>query len=91
MTTLNSLNVLQKELRDTLNLNDDYRLEVRGDEVRANFIGLHLSSVFQPIVDLERNAPHRWAMKPCCAPSIRRAISSHRPPRSGRQKWPNGW
>lgn len=57
MPTLHHLNALQKELRETLSLNDDYRLEVRGDEVRANFIGLHLSSVFQPIVDLERNAP----------------------------------
>jgi EAL domain-containing protein (putative c-di-GMP-specific phosphodiesterase class I) len=57
MPTLHRLNALQNELRDTLNLNDDYRLEVRGDEVRANFIGLQLRSVFQPIIDLERNAP----------------------------------
>jgi len=42
MTTLHRLNALQKELRDELSLNDDYRLEVRGDEIRANFIGLHL-------------------------------------------------
>lgn len=57
MPTLHRLNALQKELRDTLSLNDDYRLEVHGDEVSANFIGLQLRSAFQPIVDLARNAP----------------------------------
>ncbi len=57
MPKLYRLNALQKELRDTLSLNYDYRLEVLDDEVRANFIGLHLRSVFQPIVDLKRNEP----------------------------------
>lgn len=57
MSALHHLNALQKELRDALSLADDYRLEVHGDEMRANFIGLQLSSVFQPIFDLERNAP----------------------------------
>lgn len=57
MPTLHRLNALQNELRDTLSLNDDYKLEVLGDEVRANFVGLQLSSVFQPIVDVTRNAP----------------------------------
>lgn len=57
LPTLHRLNALQKELRDELSLDDGYRLEVRGDEIRANFIGFHLSSVFQPIVDLERNVP----------------------------------
>lgn len=57
MLTLHRLNALQNELRDTLSLADDYRLEVSGDDVRANFIGLQLSSAFQPIVDLNRNAP----------------------------------
>jgi len=57
MPTLHRLNALQNELRDTLSLNDDCRLDVHGDEVRANFIGLQLRSAFQPIVDLQRNAP----------------------------------
>ncbi len=57
MPTLHRLNALQNELRDTLNLNDDYRLEVHGEDVRANFIGMQLSSVFQPIIDLNTNAP----------------------------------
>lgn len=57
MPTLHRLNALQNELRTTLSLNDDYRLEVNGEEVRADFIGLHLNSVFQPIVDLQRNVP----------------------------------
>lgn len=57
MTTLYRLNVLQKELRESLSLNDDYRMEVHGEELRANFIGMQLSSVFQPIVDLRRDAP----------------------------------
>jgi EAL domain-containing protein (putative c-di-GMP-specific phosphodiesterase class I) len=57
MTSLNRLNALQNELRDTLSLNDEYQLAVVGDEVRAKFIGLQLSSVFQPIVDLNKNEP----------------------------------
>lgn len=57
MPSLHKLNALQNELRDTLNLNDDYRLEVHGEDVRANFIGLKLSSVFQPIIDLNTNMP----------------------------------
>ncbi|MEI7455382.1 MAG: EAL domain-containing protein [Nitrosomonadales bacterium] len=57
MTTLHRLNALQKELRDSLNLTDDYRLEVSGEEIRANFIGLQLASVFQPIFDLQKNIP----------------------------------
>ena len=55
MSALHRLNALQNELRDTLSLNDDYRLEVKGDEVRATFLGMQLRSVFQPIVDLQRN------------------------------------
>lgn len=57
MTSLHRLNALQKELRESLSLNDDYRMEVHGEELRANFIGMQLSSVFQPIVDLRRDAP----------------------------------
>ena len=57
MPSLHRLNALQNELRDALSLNDDYKLEVHGEDVRANFIGLQLSSVFQPIVDLRSNAP----------------------------------
>jgi len=45
MPSLHHLNALQKELRDALNLTDDYRLEVLGDEIRANFIGLKLSGL----------------------------------------------
>jgi len=58
--TLHRLNALQNELRDALNLNDDYRLEVHGDEVRADFIGLKLCSVFQPIVDVAQNVAHGY-------------------------------
>ncbi len=57
MPSLHRLNALQNELRDTLSLSEDYRLEVHGEDVQANFIGLQLRSVFQPIVDLHRNAP----------------------------------
>jgi len=57
MSSLHRLNALQKELRDSLNLTDDYRLAVQGDEVRAHFIGLQLGSVFEPIVDLRSDAP----------------------------------
>lgn len=57
MSSLHRLNALQNELRNTLSLNDDYRLDVLGDDVRANYIGLQLSSVFQPIVDVTRNVP----------------------------------
>lgn len=57
MTSLHRLNALQNELRDALSLNEDYKLEVHGEDVCANFIGLKLRSVFQPIVDLNRSAP----------------------------------
>lgn len=57
MPSLHRLNALQNELRNTLSLNDDYRLEVNGEDVRANFIGMQLSSVFQPIVDLQKSKP----------------------------------
>ena len=57
MSTLHRLNALQNELRDTLSLNEDYKLDVRSGEVQARFIGLQLSSVFQPIINLNQNAP----------------------------------
>jgi EAL domain-containing protein (putative c-di-GMP-specific phosphodiesterase class I) len=57
MTSLHHLNTLQKELRDALSLTDDYRLDVSGEEMCANFIGLKLHSVFQPIFDLAQTAP----------------------------------
>ena len=60
MTSLHRLNALQNELRDAFNLADDYRLEVQGDEVRANFIGLQLRSVFQPVVDLRDGSVHGY-------------------------------
>ncbi len=55
MSALHRLNALQNELRDALSLNDDYRLEVKGDEVRATFLGMQLHSVFQPMVDVRQN------------------------------------
>ncbi len=55
MTSLHRLNALQNELRDTLSLTDDYKLDVSGDDVRANFIGLQLRSVFHAH---RRCAPH---------------------------------
>lgn len=55
MPTPHRLNSLQKELRDSLSLADDYRLQVSGEEMRANFIGLQISSVFQPIFNVEKN------------------------------------
>jgi len=57
MSSLHRLNSLQNELRTTLSLNDDYRLTVNGEDVRANFIGMQLNSVFQPIIDLSLNEP----------------------------------
>jgi EAL domain-containing protein (putative c-di-GMP-specific phosphodiesterase class I) len=57
MSTLHRLNALQNELRDTLSLSEDYKLDVRSGDVQARFIGLQLSSVFQPIIDLNQNAP----------------------------------
>jgi len=60
MNSLHRLNSLQNELRDTLSLNEDYRLEVNGQDVRADFIGLKLRSVFQPIVDVELNIAHGY-------------------------------
>lgn len=48
---------MQNELRNTLSLSDDYKLDVHADNVQANFIGLQLHSVFQPIIDIRRNAP----------------------------------
>ena len=35
MPSLHRLNALQNELRNTLSLNDDYRLEVSGEDVRC--------------------------------------------------------
>ena len=60
MPKLHRLNALQNELRDALSLNEDYRLEVHAGEVQAGFIGLQLRSVFQPIVDVERNIAHGY-------------------------------
>jgi EAL domain-containing protein (putative c-di-GMP-specific phosphodiesterase class I) len=57
MSTLHRLNALQNELRDTLSLSEDYKLDVRSGDVQARFIGLQLSSVFQPIIDLNQNTP----------------------------------
>ena len=57
MSTLHRLNALQNELRDTLSLNEDYKLDVSSGDVQARFIGMQLSSVFQPIVDLNQNTP----------------------------------
>lgn len=58
MTQLHRLNAIQNELRDVLSLNqDDYRLEVERNEIGANFIGLHLRSVFQPIQNLRTGEP----------------------------------
>ncbi len=58
MSQLYRLNALQNELRDVLSLSlNDYRLQVQENDVRANFIGLQLRSVFQPIFDLATNAP----------------------------------
>ncbi|HXU92333.1 MAG TPA: EAL domain-containing protein [Gallionella sp.] len=58
MPQLHRLNAIQNELREVLSLNqDDYRLEVTGDEIGARFIDLQLRSVFQPIVDHKRGKP----------------------------------
>jgi EAL domain-containing protein (putative c-di-GMP-specific phosphodiesterase class I) len=57
MSAVHRLNALQNELRDTLSLHEDYKLDVRSGDVQARFIGLQLSSVFQPIIDLNQNAP----------------------------------
>ncbi|MBI5918867.1 MAG: EAL domain-containing protein [Nitrosomonadales bacterium] len=62
MSSLHRLNAIQNELREVLrqgpqdNLLDVEELEI-ADDVRARFIGLKLSSVFQPIIDLSRNQP----------------------------------
>lgn len=57
MNYFNRLSViaLQNELRVALSLSNDYRLQVNEHEVQANFIGLQMRSVFQPIVDLRLN------------------------------------
>jgi EAL domain-containing protein (putative c-di-GMP-specific phosphodiesterase class I) len=53
MAPLYRLNALQLELREALSLQPaDYRLQVDGGEVKANYVGLQLRSAFQPIVDL---------------------------------------
>ncbi len=58
MTQLHRLNAIQNELRDALSLSqDDYRLEVERNEIGAHFIGLHLRSVFQPVLDLRCGEP----------------------------------
>jgi EAL domain-containing protein (putative c-di-GMP-specific phosphodiesterase class I) len=57
MPSLHHLNALQKELCDALNLTDDYKLEIQGGDMYANFIGLQLHSVFQPVIDIQRNTP----------------------------------
>lgn len=58
MTQLHRVNAIQKEFRDVLSLSqDDYRLEISGDAVAARYLGLHISSVFQPIVDLRKGEP----------------------------------
>jgi EAL domain-containing protein (putative c-di-GMP-specific phosphodiesterase class I) len=57
MPSLHHLNALQKELRDALNLTDDYKLEIQGEDMYANFIGLQLHSVFQPVIDIRHNTP----------------------------------
>lgn len=64
MPSLHRLNAIQNELRDVLSQSQgEQRLEVVAnllvdtDEIRAGFIGLDLSSVFQPIIDLQRNKP----------------------------------
>lgn len=56
MTSLHHLNILQNELHDILGLTEDCKLYMQGEEVRANFIDLHLHSVFQPIIDLRINS-----------------------------------
>lgn len=58
MPQLHRLNAIQNELREVLSLSqDDYRLEVTGDEIGARFIDLQLRSVFQPIVDHQSGKP----------------------------------
>lgn len=57
MAPLYRLNALQLELREALSLQPaDYRLQVDGGEVTANYIGLQLRSAFQAIVDLRSHA-----------------------------------
>lgn len=58
MTQLHRVNAIQKEFRDVLSLSqDDYRLEISGDTVAARYLGLHIGSVFQPIIDLRQDEP----------------------------------
>lgn len=53
MTQRYRLNSLQNELRDVLSLNrEEYQLAIIGDEIGAEFIGLNLRSVFQPIINV---------------------------------------
>lgn len=53
MPTLHRLNALQNELREVLRMDTaDYQLEVDEEGVHAQFIGMHLRSVFQPIFNL---------------------------------------
>ena len=80
--TLHHLNILQDELRAQLSLNDECRLEVNGDEIRSKFVGLHLSSVFQPIVDLRHNAPLGYEALLRASDSLGNAVS---PPAAFRQ------
>lgn len=58
MPLLHRLNALQNELREILRMDTaDYRLEVTEKDVRAQFIGLRLSSAFQPVFDLDAAQP----------------------------------
>jgi EAL domain-containing protein (putative c-di-GMP-specific phosphodiesterase class I) len=59
MSSLHRLNAIQNELREVLSISkSDIQLNAHeldvGEEVRARFIGLQLSSVFQPIIDLRQ-------------------------------------
>ncbi|WP_035383531.1 EAL domain-containing protein [Ferriphaselus sp. R-1] len=62
MSSLHRLNAIQNELREVLSISKSdiqlnaHELEI-GEEVRARFIGLQLSSVFQPIIDLRKSKP----------------------------------
>lgn len=62
MSSLHRLNAIQNELREVLSISKSdiqlnaHELDIR-EEVRARFIGLQLSSVFQPIIDLRQSKP----------------------------------
>lgn len=56
MNSLHRLNILQNELHEVLDLTNDCKIYMQGEEVRANFIDLNLHSVFQPIVDIRNNS-----------------------------------